>query len=252
MKTIRWERQGGISWVTLNRPQVRNAVNFEMMDELNAALSEIEKTEDKLLVITGAGGQAFCSGGDLSSFHSLHTEEEALSMLSKMGQVLKRLFLFKKPTVALLNGAAVGGGCEIAAACDLRIAKKNIKFGFVQGKLGITTGWGGGTMLFERVPSSVAIDYLCSSQLITGEKGYEDGFIHLLLDEEGDLKEACEKALEPFISKSLGVLEAYKQMWLRRLDTDKILRNIDDEIRTCAKLWESDEHHEAVRNFLNK
>lgn len=252
MKTIRWERRNGISWITLNRPQVRNAVNYEMMDELNDALSEIEKTEDKLLVITGAGEKAFCSGGDLSSFHSLHTAEEALSMLSKMGHVLKRLFLFKKPTVALLNGVAVGGGCEIATACDIRLAKTNIKFGFVQGKLGITTGWGGGTMLFERVPSSVAFDYLCSSQLITSEKGFEDGFIQTLLDGESDLKEACEKVLEPFVNKSAGVLAAYKQMWLRRLDTDKIVKNIDEEIRTCAKLWESDEHHEAVQNFLKK
>jgi len=222
-----------------------------MIDELNEALCEIEQSEDKMLVITGAGDKAFCSGGDLSSFHALKTEEEAFSMLSKMGNVLKKLFLFKKPTVALLNGVAVGGGCELAAACDLRIAKRNIKFGFVQGKLGITTGWGGGTMLFERVRSSVALDYLLSSQLIGSEKGFEDGFIQFLLD-DGDVKAACEKILAPYMDKSARVLAAYKQIWLRRLDTEKIVKNIDEEIRSCARLWESDEHHEAVQNFLKK
>lgn len=251
LNTIIWKRRNSISWVILNRPQVRNAVNFEMMDELHDVLDEIEKTNDKLLIITGNGDKAFCSGGDLSSFHSLHTEEEAFSMLSKMGNVLKKLFLFKKPTIALLNGVAVGGGCELATACDIRIAKKNIKFGFVQGKLGITTGWGGGTMLFERVPSSVALDYLLSSQIHTSEKGFEDGFIQFLL-EEGDLKEECENVLAPYLNQSVDVLTAYKEMWLRRLDSGKIVENIDKEIRNCAKLWESDEHHQAVQNFLKK
>lgn len=252
MNTISLERRNGILWLTLNRPEVRNAVNFEMIDELNDTLSEIEQSEDKMLVITGAGDKAFCSGGDLSSFHALKTEDEAFSMLSKMGNVLKRLFLFPKPTVALLNGVAVGGGCEIATACDIRIAKKNMKFGFVQGRLAITTGWGGGTMLFERVTPSVALEYLCSAQLITSEKGFEDGFIQTLIDDESNLIKTCENVLEPFVSKSAGVLAAYKRMWLNRLDTDKIMKNIDEEIRMCAKLWESDEHHEAVQNFLKK
>lgn len=251
LKTLVWERSNGISWITLNRPEIRNAVNYNMMDELVAVLSEIENTNDKLLVITGSGERAFCSGGDLSLFHSLHTEQEAYSMLSKMGSVLKHLFLFKKPTVALLNGAAVGGGCELATACDFRIAKRGVKFGFVQGSLGITTGWGGGTMLYERITPSLALHYLLSSQLFSSEKGFEEGFIHFLI-EEGNLKDQCEETLAPYLNQSADVLSAYKKMWLHRLHTSKVLESIDKEIRNCAKLWESDEHHDAVQKFLKK
>ncbi|MFA8437600.1 enoyl-CoA hydratase/isomerase family protein [Pueribacillus sp. YX66] len=251
MKTLVWERRKGISWITLNRPEIRNAVNYDMMDELSTVLTEIENTNDQLLVITGSGERAFCSGGDLTLFHSLHSEQEAYAMLSKMGSVLKQLFLFKKPTVALLNGAAVGGGCELATACDFRIAKRGVKFGFVQGTLGITTGWGGGTMLYERITPTLALHYLLSSQLISSEKGFEEGFIHFLI-EEGDLKEQCEKILTPYLNQSNDVLSAYKQMWLQRLHRSKVLGNIEKEIKTCAKLWESDEHHDAVQKFLNK
>ncbi len=251
MHTIILKQERGIAWIVLNRPEIRNAVNYEMMEELDQALSEIENSNAKLLVLTGGGARSFCSGGDLTLFQALHTEQEAYGMLSRMGQVLKRLFLFKKPTVALLNGTAVGGGCELAAACDFRIAKRGAKFGFVQGTLAITTGWGGGTILYERIPASVAMDYLLSSRLIPAEKGYEDGFIHHLMD-EGNMQEQCEKILAPYLKQSANVLAAYKQMWLHRLPISKLLESMDKEIRNCAKLWESDEHHEAVQKFLNK
>lgn len=250
MKTLIWERNNGVSWIILNRPEIRNAVNYEMMDELQTVLTEIEKSNDKLLILTGSGERAFCSGGDLSLFHSLHTEQEAYAMLSKMGKVLKQIFFFPKPTVAFLNGAAVGGGCELATACDIRMARPGIKFGFVQGTLGITTGWGGGTMLYERISSSHAFDYLLSSQIQTSEKGFEDGFIQFLITSKS-VREECEKALTPYLNQSADVLSAYKQMWLNRLDKEKINENLEKEIRTCSKLWESDEHHEAVQKFLN-
>lgn len=251
LNTLVWERKNDISWIILNRPHIRNAVNFEMMEELTNVLDEIEKTNDKVLIITGSGERAFCSGGDLSLFHALHTEQEAYSMLSKMGNVLRRLFFFQKPTIALLNGAAVGGGCELATACDFRIAKRGVKFGFVQGTLGITTGWGGGTMLFERISASIALDYLLSSQVIASEKGWKDGYIQFLLG-EGDVKEECEKAIASYLNQSADVLSAYKKMWLNRIDKNKIVQNIEKEIQRCAKLWESDEHHQAVQKFLNK
>ncbi|WP_261179315.1 enoyl-CoA hydratase/isomerase family protein [Anaerobacillus sp. CMMVII] len=104
----------------------------------------------KIVVLTGAGTDAFCSGGDLSIFHHIHTKGEAKEMLLKMAKVLHKLFFFSKPTVAYLNGTTVGGGCEIATACDFRIAEKKLKIGFIQGRLGITTGWGGSTYLMER------------------------------------------------------------------------------------------------------
>lgn len=251
LNTIKWEREKCVSWITLARPEIRNAVNYEMMEELEEVLQQIEQTNDKALVITGSGDRAFCSGGDLSLFQSLHTAQEAYSMLSVMGNVLKRLFLFPKPTIALLNGTAVGGGCELATACDFRIAKRTTKHGFVQGSLGITTGWGGGTMLYERTSSQTALTYLLSAQVFSAEYGYEHGFIYSLIDGE-NVKEECLAVLEPFLKQSAQVLEAYKQIWLNQLDLGKLEENIEKEIVACSTLWESDEHHNAVQKFLNK
>jgi len=251
MNTIRWERDSGVSWLALNRPKIRNAINYEMMDELDQVLDQIESSSDKFVVITGSGERAFCSGGDLSLFHSLYTEEEAYRMLSKMGKVLRKLFLFPKPTLALLNGVAVGGGCELATSCDFRVAKKGIAFGFVQGTLEITTGWGGATMLYERMPPHLAHDYLMTANMISAEKGYQDGFVHHLIEEE-DLREGCLEFLQPYLKLSDSVLAAYKNVWLSRFDRKHLEERFEMEIRQCAKLWESEAHHEAVQRFLQR
>lgn len=252
MNTLKWKQEDGISWITLNRPELRNAVNYEMMDELDEILHKIEATDDKIVVMTGSGNRAFCSGGDLSLFHSLYTEAEAYGMLSKMGKILKRIFLFPKPTVALLNGVAVGGGCELITACDFRIARKNAKFGFVQGSLEITTGWGGGTMLFERLKPHDAMTYLMTSQIFTAEKGFEDGFIHHLIDDDESLEDGLGQFLTPYLKQSANVLSAYKKIWLNKFDLATFEENVEKEIRNCSKLWEKEEHHAAVRRFLNK
>lgn len=103
----------GIMKILINRPEKRNAVNYQLMDELKSILSKAAHDDEvKLLVLTGAGSEAFCSGGDLSEFQDLHTEEEAFTMLSKMGEILYTLAVFPKPTFALINGSAVGGDAK--------------------------------------------------------------------------------------------------------------------------------------------
>ena len=241
----------GILEFIIDRPDKRNAVSYEIMNGLQKVMDECVQNEHvKALIITGSGDRAFCSGGDLSQFHNLKTEGESYEMLSKMGSLLTRLAFLPKPTIAFINGTAIGGGCEIAAACDFRVARRTAKMGFVQGNLAITTGWGGGTLLLERIPVSKAMSLLMTARLEQAEALHEMGFVDEVVDEMVPVNEV------PFIqmisSKSAGVLKAYKRQLLNRWDTKRIEANILEEIKQCSKLWAHDEHHKAVDQFLSK
>lgn len=241
----------GLFIITLNRPEKRNAVDYDVMDQLNRLLDELSDREDcKMLAITGAGTKAFCSGGDLSVFHELHTKEDAYGMLSKMGKILYKLLTFKKPTVALINGTAMGGGCEIATACDYRLSSSNAKMGFVQGKLGITTGWGGGVMLLEKLGYERALNLLMKADTFTAMEGRDSGFIHEVYDAE-NLHSSLLRWAEPYLRQSSAVLSAYKQTATKKWATDSFKQRFFEEIEQCAVLWESDEHHDAVARFIN-
>ena len=240
----------GIMKVLINRPEKRNAVNFQLMDELKSILSKAAHDDEvKLLVLTGAGSEAFCSGGDLSEFQDLHTEEEAFTMLSKMGEILYTLAVFPKPTFALINGSAVGGGCEIATACDFRLAKSGAKLGFVQGTLGITTGWGGASLLLEKIPEQKALKLLLDAKIHKAEEAKEFGFVDEIVGEGLD---GWEKFAEDFLRHETGVLMAYKRLLVHKWEYSGLRGRMDAEIRECSKLWASDEHHDAVGRFLNK
>ncbi|QPA31949.1 enoyl-CoA hydratase/isomerase family protein [Thermaerobacillus caldiproteolyticus] len=253
MGAILLERdRNGIVWFTINRQEKRNAINYEVMDALQETIRMVEKSDEvKILVITGAGDQAFCSGGDLSEFHHLHAKEEAYHMLKKMGTILYSLLTVSKPTVALINGTAVGGGCELATACDFRYARKGAKVGFIQGKLGITTGWGGATMLFEKLPYTRALDILLRAEYMSVETMYEYGWVHSLLSGE-NITEECRKLLSPYLAQTVSVLRAYKRAAAEKWKNDEFRARFFSEVTRCSILWESEEHEEAVRAFLDK
>ncbi|RXI98117.1 enoyl-CoA hydratase/isomerase family protein [Anaerobacillus alkaliphilus] len=236
------------AWLSINRPEKRNAIDYEVIELLNEQLDIIgENNEVKVLVVTGVGEQAFCSGGDLSVFHSIHTKQEAKEMLVKMAEVLHKLFFFPKPTIAFLNGSAVGGGCEIATACDFRIAEKNVKLGFIQGKLGITTGWGGSTYLVERVSNQDAFWMLLSAEIFDAKEGLNRGFIQNMFT-----REEFDYWLMTYTKQPLGVIKAYKQRILAQYNQNVMLERVLAEIEDCSTLWETPEHHEAVQQFLQK
>lgn len=250
-KVLLERTENGIVWLTINRIEKRNAIDFDVMDSFKRVIDEVANNKsDKVLVITGSGKKAFCSGGDLSVFHNLQTKNEAYQMLSKMGEILYSLVTLKKPTVALLNGAAIGGGCEIASACDFRVASEKAKFGFVQGKLGITTGWGGASMLLEKLSYDKAMTLLMTANRFSAEEGQELGFINKIFAEE-NLREQCERWLQAFVEQSAGVLGAYKQAAIKKWECTNLRDRMLAEINQCSILWESDEHHEAVQSFLD-
>jgi enoyl-CoA hydratase len=241
----------GVVWFTICRPEKRNAINFEVMDKLKETIKLVENDRQaKMLVITGTGEEAFCSGGDLSQFQHLQAEG-AKQMLKRMGELLYSLLTLSKPTVALINGAAMGGGCELASACDFRYAKSGSKIGFIQGKLGITTGWGGATMLFEKLPYAQALNILLRAERIQAETMQAYGWIDAVLP-GNDLREECRQLLAPYVSQSVAVLCAYKLAAVEKWKSDEFRMRFFAEISRCAELWGSEEHAKAVQAFLQK
>ncbi|CAH0346878.1 Short-chain-enoyl-CoA hydratase [Bacillus sp. CECT 9360] len=242
--------ENGCLLVTINRPDKRNAINDEVMNGLHTAFMQAEADDAvKLVILTGAGDAAFCSGGDLSEFHVLKTEEESSKMLSKMGEIVYKLATFPKPTVAFLNGSAVGGGCELATACDFRIAREKAKFGFIQGRQGITTGWGGASLLYEKFPYQVALRLLLEANVLPVTEGKQIGFIDYIV---GDSASVWNSPINELIGLETGVMVAYKQLIVKKWEQLRLKERISQEIAACARLWETEAHLVAVESFLNK
>lgn len=244
--------ENGIAKFTIDRPEVRNAINGEVMEGLEQFLEQVENNSAiAYTVITGAGEQAFCSGGDLSEFHRLRTTDEAFPMLSKMADLLYRLATLPMPVIALVNGAAVGGGCEIAIACDYRIVSSEVKAGFVQGTLAITTGWGGATLLFEKDGKHDRVFRLLSeAEVLNAEQLLIAGWATEIF--EGDSNEGLAHFLSKMKKIHPSVHRAYKTIALRKWTADFMRDRMLEEARQCAILWENEAHHNAVEQFLLK
>ncbi len=243
--------ENGLLVWKINRPEKRNAINYEVMDGLELMLNEAERDSSiKAVAITGEGDRAFCSGGDVVQFHRLKTEKQAYAMLSRMGNLLYRLTVLPKPTVAVMNGLALGGGCELAAACDMRIAKAGTNAGFIQANLAITTGWGGASLLYEKLDPSRAIQILTEAQVLSVQELKSFGFINEIY--EGDPLKALEKFMKDILSKEAGVLKSYKESLIGKFYASNLKQQMEQEIRRCAVLWAKDEHHQVVSSFLKR
>ncbi|MDW0115831.1 enoyl-CoA hydratase/isomerase family protein [Sporosarcina thermotolerans] len=242
----------GVATFTINRPEMRNAINFEVMDGLEKFLGIVENDEKiAFAVITGSGDRAFCSGGDLSEFHGFRTAIEAYPMLSRMASLLFRLSTLPMPVIALVNGAAVGGGCEIASACDYRVVSSKARAGFIQGTLAITSGWGGATQLFTKMKNHDAVlKFLTEAKIHNAEELKSIGWATSIYDDTAEI------GLHEFISTMKDihpdVHRAYKKISIQNWKNTEIENRMLEEAEQCAKLWESEAHHKAVESFLRK
>ena len=236
----------------INRPEMRNAINHDVMIGLETFLSKIESDDSiSYAVVTGSGDRAFCSGGDLSEFHGYRTADEAYPMLSKMAGLLYRLAHLPVPVIALVNGAAVGGGCEIATACDYRLVSSNAKAGFIQGTLAITSGWGGASQLFIKMTNhATALKFLSEAKIHTAEQLRTIGWATEIYD--GDAQEGLVKFLSGMKKIHPSVHRAYKRIAMANWKRSGLKERMLEEAAQCAKLWESDAHHVAVEKFLRK
>ena len=234
----------------LNRPLKFNAIDFGVMEELKDNLHMLHSNKElKAIIITGEGEKAFCSGGDIEVFKNIKTKSEAYDMLSKMGDILYQMMTFPVPTFALINGLALGGGCEIASSCDFRVAKQGVKVGFIQGELSITTGWGGATMLLEKLPYDNAMSLLISAKIVTADEAKDKGFLTEVIPEENFIQNAYH-FIEQTLVKNSPVLRSYKAIKVEQWLQTNLYSRMMSEINRCAELWEREEHHQAVEQFL--
>lgn len=239
----------GFGTLFINRAAKKNAISASVAKQLNKLIDEIDIEKINFLVINSAKSNVFCAGGDLNELHDELTEDEAYEDLKTMKDFLFKLVTFPLPTIGLLHGMALGGGCELATACDFRIAKEGTRFGFVQTNLGILPGWGGGALLYEKVSPSFAYNWLIEAEVYDASYLEKKGWINKIVAVD---KWDENELLKTYLKKSHGQMLHLKSQYLENINQEKIYANMDLESRRSANLWESEEHKKAVTDFLNK
>lgn len=192
LKNLLFTVRDGIGLVTINRPDKLNALNRATLVELDSLLSEAEERSDvKALVITGAGEKAFVAGADIAELQALtplRGRETAL-----FGQaIFRRIERFPRPVVAAVNGFALGGGCELALACHMRVASENAQFGQPEVNLGLIPGYGGTQRLPRLVGRGIALEILVTGERIGAQRAYEVGLANAVVP----LDQVVEKAMD--------------------------------------------------------
>lgn len=237
--------------VTINRPEKRNALSLAMLDELGTIFREHSNTDVKCAVLTGAGDRCFAAGGDLQELNSIRTEEQTRSMSERGHNALDAIRYFPVPVIGALNGLALGGGAELAMACDIRIAASTAELGLIQSQLNVTTAWGGGIDLINAIGNSAALALLCSGKRLKVEDALRLCLLEAVAAEGSDFEEFVDDYLQGLTSKGLNVLRSYKATAAARR------KRLQEELTDTARdgfiaAWIHDDHWEAAAKALKK
>src|SRR5262250_3239565 len=177
-ENILFEKKNAIAYVTVNRPKVLNALNMATMEELRAAFHEIKNdTGVRVVILTGAGEKAFIAGADIGEL-AQHDAVSGKEYTQRGQSVLNLIENLGKPVIACINGFALGGGCEIAMACTMRLASDNAKLGQPEVKLGIIPGYGGTQRLPRLVGTGLAMQVLLTGEMITAQEAHRIGLVN--------------------------------------------------------------------------
>jgi enoyl-CoA hydratase len=190
-----------ICTVTINRPQALNALNQETLSELKTAIQECaERTDIKGIIITGAGEKAFVAGADIKEL-TLLSKEAAFTLAQHGQQIFKMIEDCPKPVIAAVNGFALGGGCELAMACHIRLASENAKFGLPEVSLGILPGYGGTQRLAQLVGRGKALELAMTGDMISAQEAKEIGLVNHVTSTQIELHELAKKIMTKILSK---------------------------------------------------
>jgi 3-hydroxypropionyl-coenzyme A dehydratase len=202
MKYVQLEPVGDMAIIKINRPEALNALNLDVIAELSRTI-DIVGVDDgiKVVIITGAGEKSFCAGADIAymvNIEPMKAEKYATSAQS----VLNKIEKLEKPVIAAINGFALGGGCELALVCDMRIASSNAKIGQPEVTIGIPPGWGGTQRLTRIVGPAKAKELIFSGKMITAEEAAQIGLVNKVINLTSDHKMDSEGSSEASSSKS--------------------------------------------------
>lgn len=184
MEFINYEAEGAVAVLTINRPKALNALNSAVLDEINEAIDAIDLNTIRALIITGAGEKSFVAGADIGEMSTL-TKEQGEAFGKKGNDVFRKIETLPIPVIAAVNGFALGGGCEISMACDIRICSENAVFGQPEVGLGITPGFGGTQRLARTVGVGMAKQLIFTGKNIKADEALRIGLVNAVypLDE---------------------------------------------------------------------
>jgi len=249
-RTIELGVDGGVATITLNRPDKRNAISYELIDDLLAALDEVAKSPALVLILSGAG-KAFCSGMDLDNLQALtgRSPEQSLKDSETMARLFRTLYDFPKPTIAAVNGPAIAGGCGLATLCDFTLAVSDAKFGYTEVRIGFVPAIVS-TFLLRQVGEKHTRDLLLTGKIIGAEEAYRMGLINEIVPADRLLERARELAMQ-LMENSPASFACTK-----RLLSDHARRELDSQIQAAvrenAAIRPTADFREGVLSFLEK
>jgi enoyl-CoA hydratase/carnithine racemase len=244
-----YEKRGKVAYITINRPRALNAVDPETLQELSQALLDFRDDEERwVAILTGVGERAFCVGADIKDM--LPVLGEIRNEWWRIPPTILRGLELWKPIIAAINGHALGGGLELALACDLRIAAENATFGVPEVTLGIIPGWGGTQRLPRAIPAAKAAELLFFGQRIDAQEAYRIGLINKVVPPPQLLPTAEEWAQKLCEIPPLAV-RAAKEAMIRGVEV-----SLEEGLRLEAKLedflFATEDHKEAKAAWLEK
>ena len=242
-------QEGPILTLTLDRPEALNALNAQVLDDLDAALDAVDLDTVRCLIFTGAGQKAFAAGADIAAM--AHMTSEAAADFSRRGNdVFRRIETFPLPTVAAVNGYALGGGCELAMACDIRLCSDNAVFGQPEVTLGITPGFGGTQRLMRLVGMGKAKELIFSARTVKAPEALEMGLVNAVYPPEALLPAA--KQLAARIARNAPIaVRACKAAMNEGIDLG-VDEAVAAEVREFSGCFETEDQKRGMQAFLNK
>lgn len=250
MEFIKIDVENYIATITINRPEALNAMNKVLVAELKEAMEKCVENDDVgVIVITGSGEKAFVAGADIKAMQKM-SGRQALEF-SREGQEMTMVIENSpKPVIAAINGFALGGGCEIALACDMRVAAENAKFSQPEVALGIIPGWGGTQRLPRLIGKGRAIEMITGGGMIDAEEALRIGLVNHVVPQP-ELMEKVHSLAKSILKNGPAAVGAALKCIHRGFD--KHLENgLDIELNAFAELFETDEQREGTTAFVEK
>lgn len=249
METLETKIENGIGWIILNRPDKLNAINLKMLEELEEETKKLEENNEvKIIVFTG-NGKAFSAGADISQFKELNSIS-AWNFAKKGRKVMDYIESVNKPTIAMINGYALGGGLELALACDFRIAAEEAFLGLPEINLGIYPGFGGTQRLVRTIGKAKAMEIIMTGDKISAKDAERIGLVNKIVP-LSSLKDETIKFASKLMEKSPIALAILKSVILYGNDSP-ILDGLNMESLGWGVVFSTEDEKEGVNAFLEK
>jgi len=249
MEYILYEVNGAVGKITINREKALNALNSQVLDELNTTLDTVNLDEVRCLILTGAGAKSFVAGADIAEMSTL-TKAEGESFGKKGNDVFRKLETFPIPVIAAVNGFALGGGCEIAMSCDIRICSDNAVFGQPEVGLGITPGFGGTQRLARLVGAGMAKQMIYTARNIKADEALRIGLVNAVYTQE-ELMAQAEKMAAGIAKNAPIAVRNCKKAINEGLDVDMDQAIVIEE-KLFGDCFETEDQKYGMAFFLDK